>query len=222
MRTPIPFASVVPGALLLAAFAGVPVPASAQSPDKSNTPLTTPKGESTSPATGIPASSTGRFLVGDPSPDVNLRDQDGRAFQLSVERRTRPCLIVFVRLPQETVDIEAAADGLAATGIKAAIVAPFGRDRVREWVAEPRLPLLTDRASVTARTFGTFDPVTSNPRPGAYLIDTRGRIVWLIAGGLPSGPELVRMTREALEKKGALPQDARVGVGADATDSTGR
>jgi len=70
---------------------------------------------------------------------------------------------------------------------------------------------LTDRASVTARTYGLFDPLTSNPRPGAFLIDKRGRIVWMISGGIPSGSELVRMTREALEAKGELP----AGTGAD-------
>jgi alkyl hydroperoxide reductase subunit AhpC len=80
-----------------------------------------------------------------------------------------------------------------------AVIAPFGRDRVREWVRAPRLPMLFDRASVTARTFGVYDPVTTNPRPGAFLIDQRGRIVWLISGGLPSASELVRMTGEALE-----------------------
>jgi hypothetical protein len=52
---------------------------------------------------------------------------------------------------------------------------------------------------MTARTYGVYDPVTGNPRPGAFLVDQRGKIVWLISGGLPSGGELVRMTREALE-----------------------
>jgi len=213
MRTPLRFTLVVPGALLLCALCATSEPARAQDPEKNPT---TPPGARTGESNPSPTPvgmSVGRFLIGDPAPDINLRDQNGRTFHLTVERRTKPWLIVFVRYPRETADVETAADGLAALGLGAVIVAPFGKDRQREFVKSPKLALLTDGASVTARYYGLYDPLTSNPRPGAFLIDKKGRIVWMISGGLPSGPELVRMTREALEAKGELPAGAGAGAG---------
>ena len=206
MRTSRSPALVVPIALLLLVTSG---PAGAQDPDKIPRPSsTTEGGDKVNLVPSPTAMGLGRFLVGDLAPDINLNDQAGRTFHLSVERRVKPWLLVFVRRAEETVQVEAAALGLAGIGLGAVIIAPFGRDRQREWVVAPKLPLLTDRASVTARIYGMFDPVTSNPRPGAFLIDRRGRIVWMISGGLPSGAELVRMTREALEAKGELPTSA--------------
>lgn len=212
MRIPLRLTLVVPSALLLCILCATPDGARAQDPDKTTPTPTNPTktGEATTSPT--PAGmSVGRFLIGDPAPDVNLHDQAGRTFHLAVERKAKPWLLVFVRLAKETVEVETAAEGLAAMGLGAVIIAPFGRDQQSPWVKAPKLPLLTDRASVTARTYGLFDPVTSNPRPGAFLIDKRGHIVWMISGGIPSGSELVRMTREALEAKGELP----AGAGAD-------
>jgi peroxiredoxin len=212
MRTPQSLTSVAPGALLLCLLCATTDAARAQDPEKTNQPVTpTTPGDENNLAPGPVSTGLGRYLVGDPAPDVNLKDQDGRTFHLMVERRAKPWLLVFVRRPQETADIDAAATGLNALGLGAVILAPFGRDRQRDWVAAPKMPLLTDRASVTARTFGMYDPITSNPRPGAFLIDRRGRITWMISGGLPSAPELVRMTREALEAKGELPAAAGAG-----------
>ena len=202
-------------AVLAAALApialAVAAPALAQNPPKSapSTTRTGPdakeRGKSTAPLPGI---GLGRFLVGDAAPDVKLNDQAGVPFHLVTERRSKPWLLVFVRRPQETADVEAAADDLAALAIGAVVIAPFGRDRQLAFVARPKLRLLFDRASMTARTYGVFDAITSNPRPGAFLVDRRGRIVWMVSGGLPSGPELVRMTREALEAQAERPTAA--------------
>ena len=213
MRTPIRLERVVPGALLLCLLCTTTDPARAQDPDKNSQPkpVTEPSDENYK-SPGPASTGIGRYLVGDPAPDINQRDQDGRTFHLMEERRTKPWLVVFVRRPQETADIEAGADGFAQLGLGAVILAPFGRDKQHAWVAAPRLPLLTDRASVTARTYGMYDPVTSNPRSGAFLINKKGRITWMISGGLPTGPELVRMTREALEAKGELPAGAGSGT----------
>ncbi len=147
----------------------------------------------------VQSTALGRFLVGDPAPEVRLNDHTGRAFQLSLVRRAKPWLLVFIRRATELADVESMADGLKGIGIGSVVIAPFGRGRVLQSVAAPRMPVLFDRASMTARTYGVYDPLTGNPRPGAFLVDRRGKIVWLISGGLPSGAELVRMTREALE-----------------------
>lgn len=212
MRTALPLALVVPGALLMCALGAPSDPARAQDPEKTPTTSTNPTKTGDATPTPTPAGmSVGRFLVGDPAPDVKLHDQDNRTFHLTQERRAKPWLLVFVRFPRETAEVETAAEGLSALGMGAVIIAPFGREQQLPFVARPKLSLLHDRASVTARTFGLYDPVTSNPRQGAFLIDKRGRIVWMISGGIPSGPELVRMTREALEAKGELP----AGAGAD-------
>lgn len=185
--------------LTLAIALAVAPPAGAQTPDKIP-PVTAPPTSSTAqPAKGTPVPRIGRMLVGDAAPDVKLTDSQGRTFHLSTARRDRPWLLVFLRKPENIVDPEAAAAGLAELGLGAVVIAPFGPDRVRDLVPSPALPLLFDRASFTARTYGLYDPITSNPRPGAYLVDQKGRIVWLMSGGLPSGAELVRMTREALE-----------------------
>ena len=215
MRNPLRFALVVASALLLCSVCDTSNRAWAQDPDKTTpTPTGPARTGDTSPSPTPAGTSVGRFLIGDPAPDVNLKDQNGRTFHLAVERKAKPWLLAFVRRPEETVDVETAADGLASLGLGAVIIAPFGRDRQVPYVKSPKLALLTDRASVTAKTYGLYDAVTSNPRPGAFLIDKKGRIVWMISGGLPSGPELVRMTREALKVKGELP----AGKGAEATD----
>jgi len=189
--------------LLVAGLALIlPVPVRAQNPDKTAPPSgrnpADPRPGRTKSQT-VPSSGLGRLLVGDVAPDVRLNDHAGRMYHLATERRTKPWLLVFVRQPDALVDVASAADGLTELGLGAAIIAPFGRDRVLARVATPKLPVLFDRASQTARIYGVYDPVTGNPRPGAFLVDRRGRIVWLVSGGLPSGTELVRMTREALE-----------------------
>jgi hypothetical protein len=186
----------------LALVLALPPPAAAQNPDKTAPPSGRNPADPRPGSTKSPPPTSrglGRFLVGDAAPDVQLNDHAGRPFHLTVERQSKPWLLVFVRRPETLAEVERGADGLAALGLGAAIVAPFGRDKVLEWVPAPKLPVLFDRASQTARIYGVYDPVTGNPRPGAFLVDRRGRIVWLISGGLPSGTELVRMTREALE-----------------------
>ena len=171
-------------------------------PPPSGSPEVKEKGTAPSVA---PTSGLGRWLVGDIAPDVNLNDASGAAFHLASERRAKPWLLVFVRRPQETADVDGSADELNALGIGTVVIAPFGIEKEKEWVASPKLRLLFDRASVTARTYGLYDAVTSNPRPGAFLVDQRGRILWMVSGGLPVGHELVRMTREALEAAEAKP-----------------
>jgi peroxiredoxin len=187
-------------AVLVATALAAPAPARAQvktpPPTGSNPGDTRSSRSSTSPPQ---ATALGRFLVGDPAPEVRLTDHVGRTFQLSVERKAKPWLLVFIRRIDELTGVESIGDDLVALGIGSVVIAPFGREKVLERVDRPRLPILFDRASVTARTYGVYDPVTGNPRPGAFLVDRRGRIVWLISGGLPTGTELVRMTREALE-----------------------
>lgn len=174
--------------------------AGAQAKTQSTTEKNAPDTRTDRSATAQPqGGALGRFLVGDPAPEVNLNDHVGRTFQLSVERKAKPWLLVFIRRTEELADIESIGGDLQDLGIGSVVIAPFGRERVLERIPRPQLPILFDRASVTARTYGVFDPVTSNPRPGAFLVDERGRIMWLISGGLPSGSELVRMTREAME-----------------------
>lgn len=197
------------GALALLVVAGVlaamPSPVRAQ-PGRTTPPTAKNPGDARGDRTkALPAQSTalGRFLVGDPAPEVRLTDHAGRTFHLTPERRAKPWLLVFIRHATELADLQSIADGLKALGIGSVVIAPFGRERVLQSVAAPRLPILFDRASMTARTYGVYDPVTGNPRPGAFLVDQRGKIVWLISGGLPSGGELVRMTREALESSEA-------------------
>lgn len=187
-------------------------PASAQDPKKNPPPTTREDGSpDDGETTGARGRSMGRFLIGDPAPDLQLNDADGRSFRLAVERRTQPWLLVFVRRPGEVADIAAAAGELKELGLGTAIIAPFGPTRVPGLGAATHHRLLFDRASMTARTFGVFDPVTSNPRPGAFLVDQRGRFVWMISGGLPSASELVRMTREAMEAQAAAQADAQAG-----------
>ena len=199
-RARIAFAALL---ALVVAGAGLftPTPAFAQAKTQTPPPKNPGDTRSDRSATAQPqAAALGRFLVGDIAPEVNLNDHVGRTFQLSVERKAKPWLLVFIRHGDKLADVESVAPDVHGLGIGAVIVAPFGRERVLDRVAQPKVPVLFDRASVTARTYGVYDPVTGNPRPGAFLIDRRGRIVWFISGGLPSGTELVRMTREALEK----------------------
>lgn len=190
-------------ALFLVAGASLAAPAGAPAqPGRTAPPTAKNPGETRSDRTkSPPAQSTalGRFLVGDPAPEVRLTDHAGRTFHLTSARRAKAWLLVFIRHASELTDVQSIGDDLTALGIGSVVIAPFGRERVLQAVKAPKLPVLFDRASMTARTYGVYDPVTGNPRPGAFLVDPRGKIVWLISGGLPSGGELVRMTREALE-----------------------
>jgi peroxiredoxin len=176
------------------AFAQEPVPKSSHADDA---PVNTNSSQ------GPPAVSRyGRFLVGDAAPDVDLRDQSNRRFHLSTARREKPWLLVFARTPDDVLTVEAVDQQLESLGIGVVAIAPFRRDRVRPLVAEPRVRLLTDGASITARNYGVFDAVTSNPRPALYLIDRSGKILMLMSGGFPGDGELVRLTRESLERAG--------------------
>jgi hypothetical protein len=83
-------------------------------------------------------------------------------------------------------------------------IAPFRRDRVAAGNAPMKVRLLTDGASITARNYGVWDAVTSNPRPAVFLVDRAGKILMMMAGGFPSDGELVRLTRESLERSGEL------------------
>ena len=188
--------------LCVASLAFVTPPAAVAQPGRTTPPTGKNPGDSRPNRTkspSPPSAALGRFLVGDPAPDVQLNDHAGRRFHLALERRTKSWLLVFIRRPEELADVASIADGLTDLRLGSVVIAPFGRERVLRAVAAPKMSVLFDRASLTARTYGVYDPVTGNPRPGAFLVDQRGRIVWLISGGLPSGTELVRMTREALE-----------------------
>lgn len=186
--------------LVLGCSLVVAAPAGAQDPQK-KPPTAQGGGAPDDPpsAPGARPRSGGRFLIGDAAPDVNLPGSSGTRFHLATERRTKPWLLVFVRRPGEVTDVDAAAGELAALGLGTAVIAPFGADRVGKRAKGSPLMLLFDRASMSARTFGVYDALTGNPRPGAFLVDRRGRFVWMISGGLPSAGELVRMTREAME-----------------------
>lgn len=158
------------------------------------------------PSQGPPSVSRyGRFLVGDVAPDVDLRDQDNRRFQLSTARREKPWLMVFARTPEDVLVIEDVNQDLEDLGIGVVAIAPFRRDRIRPRVGQPRVRLVTDGASITARNYGVYDRVTSNPRPALFLIDRAGRILMMMSGGFPGNGELVRLTRESLERAGERP-----------------
>jgi hypothetical protein len=150
-------------------------------------------------APGPAATRMGRFLIGDEAPDIDLNDERGLRFRLSEARKARPYLIAFARLPEEVLEVERARADLDSAGISVIVVAPFHRERVVELMGEPRVRFLQDRASRAARVYGLFDAVTSNPRPGAILVDKRQRIRLIIAGIMPSGDELARSAIEAME-----------------------
>jgi peroxiredoxin len=155
-----------------------------------------------------PVSRYGRFLIGDSAPDIDLRDQDDKRFHLATARREKPWLIVFARTPDDVLQIETVREDLENLGIGVIALAPFRRDRVRPVLGTARVRLITDGASITARNYGVFDPVTSNPRPAVYLIDRENKILMLMAGGFPGDGELVRLTRESLERAGMRAAEA--------------
>ena len=195
--------AAVPG-LALCALTASSLLALAQEPGKpahSDDPPVT--GQTTS--NGPPAVSRyGRFLVGDAAPDVILQDQSNVRFQLGAARREKPQMLVFARTPADVRTVDAVTRDLEGLGIGVVAIAPFRRDRVVPAKGSLNVRLLTDGASITARNFGVFDAVTSNPRPAVFLIDRAGKIQMMMAGGFPGDGELVRLTRESLERTGEL------------------
>jgi hypothetical protein len=157
----------------------------------------------TSPAQPPPAVSRyGRFLVGDEAPDIDLRDEDQHRFHLSEARHEKPWLIVFARVPEDVVEVERGNGDALALGVGMVVIAPFHRDRVTPLVKKPQVPLLNDHASRIARLYGVFDPVTSNPFPGVFLVDRSGKILMMMSGGIPDATELNRLTKDALVRAG--------------------
>lgn len=162
----------------------------------------------TTPVQAPPAVSRyGRFLVGDSAPDIDMRDQDERRFHLSEAKRQKPWLIVFARVPEDLVEVEHGIEDAAALGVGMVAIAPFHRDRVTPLVEHPKVPLLYDHASRVARVYGVFDPVTSNPFPGVFLVDRSGKILMMMSGGIPDAPELNRLTKDALVRAGQRKQE---------------
>ncbi len=138
----------------------------------------------------------GSFLVGDDAPDVDLTDTNGIRFHLADARGAGPWLLVFARDPVDLEEAQAARSDLAALGIGVIGIGPFRREVA---TADPTVVrLLPDRASHVARVYGMFDPVTSNPRAGAFLVGKNGHLLLIVSGGLPSRADLVRMSKEAL------------------------
>jgi peroxiredoxin len=178
----------------------------AQEPGKGSRPEDAPP--AVNPSQGPPpVSRYGRFLVGDAAPDIDLRDQREERFHLTSARREKPWLIVFARTADDVLRVEDVDQDLENLGIGVVAIAPFRRDRLKTRIADPHVRLLTDGASITARVYGVFDAVTSNPRPAVYLIDRAGKILMLMSGGFPGDGELVRLTREALERAGERPAE---------------
>ena len=163
--------------------------------------------EEAKPNTGPPSSNgppgtinIGRFLIGDGAPDIEGRDQANMRYHLTEERRDKTQLVVFARTPQEVRGVDATLRELEDLGIGVIAIAPFRQDRV----GAINLRLITDGASINARNYGAFDHVTSNPRSSIFLIDHAGKIQMMMSGGIPVDGELVRLTRESLEKSGEL------------------
>jgi len=138
----------------------------------------------------------GSFLVGDTAPDVDLADTQGQRFHLDDARHAGPWLIVFARAAEDLDALQGARSDLAALGISTVAIGPFRRDAAPADPAAVRL--LPDRANYTARTYGMFDPVTTNPRTGAFLVGKDGRLLLIVSGGLPSSEDLVRMSKKAM------------------------
>ncbi len=188
--------------LALCALAASSVLAFAQDPGNKGGHQDEAKPNTGQPSTNGPPSSInlGRFLLGDGAPDIDARDQANARYHLAEERREKPQMIVFARIPQEVRGVDAVSKDLEALGIGVIAIAPFRHDRV----GAMHMRLVTDGASINARNYGVFDPVTSNPRPAVFLIDRNGKFQMMMSGGIPVDGELVRLTRESLEKSGEL------------------
>lgn len=196
--------AAVPG-LALCALAASSLLALAQEPGKSTHPEDAPLPQGKASTNSPPAVSRyGRFLVGDAAPDVILQDQANKRFQLGTARREKPQMLVFARTPNDVRTVDAVAKELEGLGIGVVAIAPFRRDRVVSGNAKMNVRLLTDGASISARNYGVWDAVTSNPRPAVFLIDRAGKIQMMMSGGFPGDGELVRLTRESLERTGEL------------------
>ena len=171
-----------------------------KSPHVDETPATGQASSNSPPA----VSRYGRFLVGDAAPDVVLSDQSNVRYHLGTARREKPQMLVFARTANDVRTVNAVTKELEGLGIGVVAIAPFRRDRVAPTTAPMNVRLLTDGASITARNYGVWDAVTSNPRPAVFLVDRAGKIQMMMSGGFPSDGELVRLTRESLERTGEL------------------
>src|SRR5437764_3346442 len=144
-----------------------PVHGAAKAPPRGNSSVDTP---------GLDTNrGSSRLLVGDSAPDIELREDDGTSFHLGDAVDRSAWLLVFARFPGDAAGVDGALDSLTALGVRTIVVAPFHRARLAAGLPGTALRLAYDRTSGAARIYGLFDPVTSNPRPGVFLVERGGR-----------------------------------------------
>jgi peroxiredoxin len=195
--------STVSGAVRLAAvctFCTVLAAAACAQDFEKSTPPTAPGEGKPGEAQAPTATRLGRYLVGDPAPDIDMKDEDGKDFRLGNARKKGPVLVAFAHDAEDALEIERARAALQGSGISTVLIAPFHRDKLADVAGVPQVTYLHDRTGRIARLYGLYDAVTSTPLPGAILVDERQRIRLIVSGIMPAGAELARSAKEAMER----------------------
>ncbi len=138
-------------------------------------------------------------LLGQPAPDFNLPDTDGRAWALSEKVKEGPVVLVFYygyhcnhcvsQLFGLHKDIAHFRELGAAVVAVSADPPELTRERYKKYGAFA-FPVLSDAGNKVAQTYGTFAPSKKQGEDGdllhgTFVIDRRGRIVWTNRGDEP-------------------------------------
>lgn len=130
-----------------------------------------------------------QLRVGDPAPDLGLRDQHGSTVSLSV-LRGRPVVVVFYPYAfsrvctDELADLRQAAPAFARAGATVLAVSCDPMFSLRAYAEAERLdfPLLSDfwPHGAAASAYGVFDEDRGCARRSTFVVDREGTVRWMV------------------------------------------
>lgn len=141
-----------------------------------------------------------KLRVGDPAPDFELPDHEGRVWKLS-ELRGQKVILYFYPADdtpgctKEACDFRDSQHGLQAAGYTVLGVSPQGAESHRRFTDKYELnfPLLVDERLATAKAYGAtgslgpFDGIPLRVRRCTFVIDEEGKIERALYGVRASG-----------------------------------
>lgn len=133
--------------------------------------------------------------TGEPAPDFELPDQDGRIRRLSEIHDGKPLILYFYPADftpgctKEACDLRDLHTQILASGLRVVGVSPQSPESHRRFREEHSLPftLLSDEGKVAIKAFDVDGPLGIGVRRATFLIDAKRRIADAVLADLRIG-----------------------------------
>ncbi len=133
--------------------------------------------------------------TGEPAPDFELPDQDGRKQRLSVLLDGKPLILYFYPADftpgctKEACDLRDLHTRILASGLRVVGISPQSPESHRRFREQHSLPftLLSDEDKVAIKAFDVDGPLGIGVRRATFLIDAKRRIVDAVLADLRIG-----------------------------------